>query len=309
MKKIVTFSIIACAFSISAFAQEEIFKVLVSKGKNMVDHSKPVFAGSKIHKGQTITIVQGGYLGLIYKNGRSMELKTPGEYPAESLEKNAIASSGSFTKKYADLVMNEMTKAPEDLTVNRKKNSGVTGSVDRGGKDAVVLLAPKTTDLLSNEVKIKWLKDSVSRGGYVVKFKDMFDEPLKTVETADTFVTVKVPELGLKQTKSFIITVDPKVLPKDYSAPEGKLIKVVEGKRAEDLQKEMKNVKEEAGGESALSNIILAAFCEQHKLYLEAIGYYEQAIAMEPSVEEYKYAYDSFLVRNKIFQAGTDLKK
>jgi hypothetical protein len=300
MKKLAITSLITFAFSISSFAQEELFKVLISKGKNVVDNSKPVFAGSKIHKGQTITIVPGGYLGLIYKNGRSMELKTPGDYPVDNLEKNALASSGSFSKKYADLVMTEMTKTTEDLSANRKKNSGVTGSVNRGGSDKILILSPNSSDLLSNEVKVRWLKDSLGQNGYTVKLKDMYDEPLKTYETADTFVTIVIPELGLKQTKSFIFTVEAKTKAKTSQSSEGKLVKVLDGKKAEDLQKEMKNVKEEAGSESALSNIILAAFCEQHKLYLEAINYYEQAIALEPSVEEYKYAYENFLLRSGV---------
>lgn len=297
MKKIATLSVLLVLFSFSLYAQDELFKVLVSKGKNTVDHTKPLFAGSKIHKGQTVTIVQGGYIGLIYKNGRSMELKTPGDYQVDNLEKNALASSGSFSKKYAELVMNEMTKAPEDLTANRKKNMGVTGSVTRGDKDYIVVISPESSDLLSNEVKVKWLKDSATTSGYFIKVKDMFDEHLKTYEVKDTFVVIKVAELGLKQSKTFIFSVESKDRKETPKEQTGKLVKVLEGKKADDLHKEIKVVKTEAGEESALSNIILAAFCEQNKLYLEAVNYYEKAILLEPSVEEYKYAYENFLVR------------
>lgn len=300
MKRVTITAIFSLVCTFSLFAQDELFKVLVNKGKNQVDHAKPIFAGSKIHKGQIITIVPGGYLGLIYKNGRSMELKTPGDYAVESLEKNALASSGSFSKKYADLVMNEMTKSTEDLAANRKKNSSVTGSVDRGDKDKIMIIAPKNTELLSNEVKVKWFKENTATQGYSVKVKDMFDEELKTYETVDTFVVLNVANLGLKQNKSFIVSVDAKASAKPLSSAEGKLIKVIEGKKAEELHKEIKTLKQEAGGESALSNIILAAFCEQNKLYLEAIDYYEAAMALEPSVEEYRYAYENFLARYEI---------
>lgn len=299
MKKVASTAIFTLFCTFSLYAQEELFKVLVNKGKNQVDHAKPLFAGSKIHKGQIITVVPGGYLGLIYKNGRSMELKTPGDYTVESLEKNAIASSGSFSKKYADLVMNEMTKSTEDLAANRKKNSSVTGSVERGEKDKILILSPKNTEVLANEVKVKWFKENTASQGYEVKIKDMFDEILKTYETVDTFVVLNVTALGLKQSKSFIISVDTKA---SGNPSEGKLVKIIEGKKAEDLQKEIKVLKQEAGGESALSNIILAAFCEHNKLYLEAVDYYEAAIAMEPSVEEYRYAYENFLTRNEVIR-------
>jgi len=302
MKKVAITAVFTFVCTFSLFAQEELFKVLVNKGKNQVDHAKPIFAGSKIHKGQIITIVPGGYLGLIYKNGRSMELKTPGDYPVEGLEKNALASSGSFSKKYADLVVNEMTKSTEELAANRKKNSSVTGSVERGEKDKIIILAPKNTELLANEVKVKWFKEISATQGYEVKVKDMFDEVLKTYETVDTFVVLNVPSLGLKQSKSFIVSIDAKSSSKPLAQEGGKLVKVIEGKKAEELHEEIKTLKQEAGGESALSNIILAAFCEQNKLYLEAIDYYEAAMSLEPSVEEYRYAYENFLVRNEVLK-------
>jgi hypothetical protein len=277
------------------FAQEELFKVLVNKGKNTVD-DKPLFAGSKIHTGQTLHIVEGGYVALIYKNGKSMEIKTPGIFKVAELERQAIASSGTFSKKYAELVLNEMTKPNEAITLDRKKNMKVTGSVERGTESGLVLITPKNSELLSKEVKLIWLSNTSCTDGYVVKLKDMFDEPLKNYETTDTFVTVNVNELGLKNQKSFIVTLEPKQA-KNKSNTEGKLIKMVDGKRADELEKEFKLVKEEAGDESALSKIILASFCEQNKLYLEAINYFEQATIIEPTVEEYKFAYQNFLDR------------
>ena len=189
---------------------------------------------------------------------------------------------------------------------NRKKNSSVTGSVERGEKDKIVILAPKNTELLANEVKVKWFKENSAAQGYEVKVKDMFDEVLKTYETVDTFVVLNVMSLGLKQSKSFIVSVDAKSSSKPLAQEGGKLVKVIEGKKAEELHKEIKTLKQEAGGESALSNIILAAFCEQNKLYLEAFDYYEAAIALEPSVEEYRYAYENFLARNEVLKP--DLK-
>lgn len=280
-----------------AFAQEELFKVLVNKGKNTADN-KPIFAGSKIYPGQTIHILDGGYLAIIYKNGKSMELKTAGVYKVIDLEKQALASSGSFSKKYAELVVNEITKSNVDITEDRKKNMSVTGSVDRAIDGPIKVISPKNSDLLAQEIKVKWQKDSSNTKGYVVKLKDMFDEPLKTYETADTFVVIKVAELGLTKNKSFIFAIEPKEGSKGTgNAPEGKLVKVLEGKRADDLNKELKLVKAEAGDESALSQIILASFCEQNKLYLEAINYYEKAIQTEPTVEEYRFAYLNFLDR------------
>jgi len=298
MKNIVSTFVFVLFVCVSSFAQEELFKVLINKGKNSVDHGKPIFTGSKIFKGQVITVSSGGYIGLIYKNGRSMELKVPGDYAADNLEKNALASSGSLSKKYADLVVNEMTKTSEGITDDRKKNMKVTGSVERGDEDGILLISPKNTDHLGGQMNLKWRKDAASSGGYVIKIKDMFDEPIKSFTTTDTSLTVNLSDLDLKATKkSFIVSVESKDV-KAKVAPTGKLVKVLEGKKAEDLHKELAMVKEEAGDESALSKIILATFCEQNKLYLEAIHYYEQAMQLEPQIEEYRFAYENFLVRN-----------
>ena len=294
MKKI--FNLYIFLFATVAYAQDDlVFKVLFNKGANTIDNSKAIVTGTKILKGQTIHMVEGGYIGMIYKTGKSIELKKAGVHSVNDLEKGVLTSSASFSAKYRDLVMNEMSKSSEGLTANRKVKMNVTGSVERGTEAGLSLISPKNSEHLSSDVKLMWLKDTTAKNGYVVKVKDMFDEPLKSYEVKDTSITINVNELNLKTSKSFIITVE--VKNSKVMATEGKLVKVIDGKKAEDLQKELKLVKEEAGDESALSKVILASFCEQNKMYLEAIDFYEQAILLEPTVDEYKYAYNNFLER------------
>jgi hypothetical protein len=294
MKKILSLYIFL--FASIAYAQDDmVFKVLFNKGANTLDNGKAIVTGTKIMKGQSITLVEGGYIGMIYKTGKSLELKKSGVHSVSELEKGILSSSASFSKKYADLVLNEMTKSSDGLVDKRKKNMGVTGSVERGTETGLTLISPKNSEHLSSQVKLMWLKDSSAKSGYVVKVKDMFDEPLKSYEVNDTSVTINIGELNLKTSKSFIITVE--VKNSKVTTTEGKLVKIIDGKKADELHKELKLIKEEAGDESALSKIILASFCEQNKMYLEAITLYEQAIALEPTVDEYKYAYNNFLER------------
>lgn len=294
MKKIIGLYIFL--FASIAYAQDDlVFKVLFNKGANTLDNGKAIVTGTKILKGQSIHLVEGGYIGMIYKTGKSMELKKAGVHHVAELEKGVLSSSASFSKKYADLVMNEMSKSNSDISVERKKNMGVTGSVERGTEAGLSLISPKNSEHLSSEVKLMWLKDTSAKNGYVVKVKDMFDEPLKSYEVIDTAISINVKDLNLKTSKSFIITVE--VKNSKVAATEGKLVKIIDGKKADELHKELKLIKEEAGDESALSKIILASFCEQNKMYLEAITLYEQAIALEPTVDEYKYAYNNFLER------------
>ena len=230
MKKI--FNLYIFLFATIAYAQDDlVFKVLFNKGANTIDNSKAIVTGTKILKGQTIHMVEGGYIGMIYKTGKSIELKKAGVHSVNDLEKGVLTSSASFSAKYRDLVMNEMSKSSEGLTANRKVKMNVTGSVERGTEAGLSLISPKNSEHLSSDVKLMWLKDTTAKNGYVVKVKDMFDEPLKSYEVKDTSITINVNELNLKTSKSFIITVE--VKNSKVMATEGKLVKVIDGKKAE----------------------------------------------------------------------------
>jgi tetratricopeptide (TPR) repeat protein len=52
--------------------------------------------------------------------------------------------------------------------------------------------------------------------------------------------------------------------------------------------------------ENALNKFILAGFYEEHKLFIDAIAAYEDAIRLAPDVDSYKEAYEEFLLRNKL---------
>jgi tetratricopeptide (TPR) repeat protein len=52
--------------------------------------------------------------------------------------------------------------------------------------------------------------------------------------------------------------------------------------------------------ENALNKFILAGFYEEHKLIIDAIAAYEDAVRLAPDVDSYKEAYEEFLLRNKL---------
>jgi cytochrome c-type biogenesis protein CcmH/NrfG len=52
--------------------------------------------------------------------------------------------------------------------------------------------------------------------------------------------------------------------------------------------------------ETALNKFIMAGFYEENKLFVDAIGAYEEAIKLAPDVPTYKEAYEEYLLRNKL---------
>jgi cytochrome c-type biogenesis protein CcmH/NrfG len=44
----------------------------------------------------------------------------------------------------------------------------------------------------------------------------------------------------------------------------------------------------------------MAGFYEENKLFVDAIGAYEEAIKLAPDVPTYKEAYEEYLLRNKL---------
>jgi len=97
------------------YAQDEIFKVLASSGSNKVQAQgatdwKPLFFGKKLLKGDKIIIADKGYLGLVFKNGKSIEIKKPGTYEVSKLAAEVAKQNASVNTKYTDFLAGEMGK-------------------------------------------------------------------------------------------------------------------------------------------------------------------------------------------------------
>jgi len=122
------------------------FKVLASSGSNKVQAQgaadwKPLFFGKKLMKGDKITIADKGYLGLVFKNGKSIELKKAGTYEVSKLAGEVAKQNASVNAKYTDFLAGEMGKTGnDDMARNRYKYMSVTGSVVRGEHEIPVFI-------------------------------------------------------------------------------------------------------------------------------------------------------------------------
>ncbi len=283
-----------------AFAQDELFKVLASKGSNKLQTTgtaewKPVFVGKRLSKGDKITIGDNGYLGLAHKSGKTIELKKAGVYEVNKLLSEVATQNASTTTKYANYLAGEMGKTGgEDMAKNKYKYMSVTGSVERGTNEIMVYV-PEGLNVtaLSNQVVVKWEAESGTKT-YVVTVGSLFGDEIFKQETTETSIVLN---LESKKFNNYIVTISSK-----EKTDVVKAIRVTypSADKIVELNKQLTELKAQLGEENALNKVILASFYEDNKLYLEAMQNYEAAIKLEPEVEDYKVAYGQFLERAKI---------
>ncbi len=309
MKKTTIIAALLAFLSINfSYAQDELFKVLASSGSNKVQASgatdwKPLFFGKKLMKGDKITIVDKGYLGLVFKNGKSIELKKAGAYEVSKLAGEVSKQNASVNTKYTDFLAGEMGKTGnDDMARNRYKYMSVTGSVVRGEHEIPVFIdSTKAANVLGNQVLIKWEAEANTKT-YIVQLTNLFGDVISTQETTESFIVLNVDD---RKEKMYIATISSK---EDVGTKNEIRISYPSNDRVIELNKQLTELKAQMPEETALNKIILASFYEDNKLYPEAMQTYETAVKLEPGVEDYKIAYNQFLERAKIAKTVTAAK-
>jgi hypothetical protein len=292
--------------SISLFAQDEIFKVLVTKGGNKAivastNSSVDLIVGKKLYTADKVVIATGGYLGLAHKSGKTIELKTAGTYEVSQLVNQVNTQNASVSSKYVTYVAGQMTANSEDLAANRYKHMAVTGSVERG-TDKIKPMAPSQATVLDELAIFKWNAVKVGKEPaktYVITFMDLYDEELLVKETSDTQVVVDLAKLNLQTVKNVVWYVKVKESP-NTTSEKFNLVYVPDANKATDLHNQFAALKTELSQETALNKMVLASFCADNKLSLNAMEYYEEAIALEPEVDDFKIVYGKYLADSGI---------
>ena len=292
--------------SISLFAQDEIFKVLVTKGGNKAivastNSSVDLIVGKKLYTADKVVIATGGYLGLAHKSGKTIELKTAGTYDVSQLVNQVNTQNASVSSKYVTYVAGQMTANSEDLAANRYKHMAVTGSVERG-TDKIKPMAPSQATVLDELAIFKWNAVKVGKEPakiYVITFMNLYDEELLVKETSDTQVVVDLAKLNLQTVKNVVWYVKVKESPNTISE-KFNLSYVPDANKAADLHNQFTALKTELSQETALNKMVLASFCADNKLSLNAMEYYEEAIALEPEIDDFKIVYGKYLADSGI---------
>lgn len=293
--------IIMFCVSTTVFAQSYEFKVLANRGTNQVNTGESwtgLKTGTTLQTSDVLKLSDGAYIGLVHKTGRTIELKDAGEHKISDLATKVSAGGSTVAAKYADFVLSKMSERDEDG--NYRSNVNVTGAVKRaaGGAD-IVLMMPQDVDVLSNQAILRW-NEVENADGYEITLQDMFDEVIKTLSTDDeTSLVLDFSEPELKEQN--FVKVKIKAQGTDKESTEYGIKRLPEWE-ADPLKKELYMLEQEISSDNALGKVIFASFYEQNNLLLDALTNYEQAIELSPDIDDFKVAYEDFLLRNGLGQ-------
>ena len=292
MKKIITllaFVIFTFGF---AFPQELQFVVLTVKGSvSLYSGAKaiPVRTGEKIFTNNKVKVGKKSYLNLVYMDGKTLEVKSPGTYDTGNLIRQVNSKKNSSTKKFTNFVLAEFVKSVDDLG-----NMKVTGSVERLIKFPIDYAIPNGTNIFNPAVTFKWF--SSAKKSYVFKLADNSGTILYTKELEDTSETINLLQLKLKsgeiykwfvseggKEKSFTDTSSFYLMPKHIVSFIKDSINI--------LNKELRNL------DPPTKQILLASFFANNGLYIDMMDAYEKAIKLSPDNVIYKKLYAAALYK------------
>lgn len=300
----------------ASLAQDYVFKVMASNG-NVVQKNpaKRLWAGSQLQGNDMINVPDKGYVGLMHKNGRTIELKQAGDYKISDLA-GKVGGSSSITSKYANYVAGEMSKADKvDINKNHRKYSSITGSVKRAIDGDVLAYFPLSenaeqvkeanTMYDGSEFILHFYPNPEKNAGierfdtYFVSVLDMTNKEVARFETKEESVKIDLTKLKFKYEPSWVINVSKNA----ETFKKGNFSPYHVGLLSKDdahYKAVAQDLKELGEAQTALDKLTQARVFEEHKLLQDAIRCHEQAIAMQPEVTTFKVAYDDFLVRNRI---------
>ncbi len=287
--------ILTLVLSVSlVYGQDFAFRVMATKGENNVltgGEWQPLKTGTKIQENETIKVGSDSYVGLYHHTGRTLELKSSGEFTTGDLLEKISTAQTSVAGKYADFVLSKMQS--EEGSGHRMS---VTGAVERATDDASLkVLMPSSVELYNEEAIVRW-SEVEGDHNYKVVLKNMFDDVIMEAQTEEPAIKLNFEDPRLDGEKLIIFSVrladDESVQSAEYG-----IKKLMEDEK-ESIQGSYEALKAEIGDDSALDKLIYAAFFEDNNLMIDALTNYEYAIQMSPDVDDFKSAYEQFIVRN-----------
>ena len=294
MKKLILVSLISCFIFSSTIAQDGVFSVILNKGENTYGAgttTNPVLLGTSLSENDVLKVADGGYVALEHEaTGSSLELTTDGDHSVKKMEQMISDQSSTVLAKYGKFLMKKLN--PED---DGNQNLNVTGAVERGEEGLIKIYWPSVMDVYGDEAIVTWQQTDDIKD-YIVTIKNMFDEVIDEKSVKGTSFKMVLDKGKLKDEKLMIINVRAKgnegVQSRDYG------IKRLSPEVKETIGKEFENLKMVVNTENALNKLLFASFFEENQLLVDAITYYNQALAISPDPDGFAKLYDNFLQRN-----------
>lgn len=289
--KIHAFFLAILAFG-TVSAQEYTFRVLINKGQNTVRAGNdwlPVKVGASLNASDELKISQNGYLGLVHRSGKPLEVKEVGQHKIVDLAAR-MTEGASVLNKYTDFILSARDEKRTNLTV--------TGAVHRGtGVIKVYLPKPQQAIVFNEKVILSWRRNPESTQ-YVVQFNSMFGDELKRFELRDTTLLVDLSSDPFVNEDNIVVKVtsknDSKVASDDF------ILKKLSAADRQRIASSMQPLEQLALEKNALNLLYMASFYEDNALLIDASSAYQEAMALAPQVPAYREAFQQFVSRNTL---------
>jgi len=279
--------------TISANAQINTFKILVKSGESEIhigDVMTPLEKGMVLSGDFTLVVKEDAYLGLVHNSGNLLEVNETGSYNAKDLySKVAADESNTIVTRYTDYILDR----------NRKEIAeGMMDEVTRSFKpfdvNEVNLYIPNATELYGDKIALEWANESEFS---IIRVMNMFEDVLLEEHVQGKRHMVDLTAQNMKEEDILMV----KVFQENDVESKAVAIKRIDveekARHAENLDALTTNI-----SNSALLELIKAAYFEDNRLLADAFTSYVNAMLLEPDVQDYRDAYNEFLVRHKLLK-------
>lgn len=243
--------------------------------------------GMRLGANDQLKLGDRSYAAVVVGGARTVELKNPGIVTMSQLSASMRAASSSVTSKYLDYVVNRSTS-------NRLGNNmSNLGAVERSGMSPMPLSPPKNSALAEASTSFSW-RSMMGVKSYVFTLSDDEGNELYKTTTADTSVTLDLAQVGVKPGVEYAWKV---ANARMAGMPSDEIVfnLMPEAKRTE-VSRSVSELQAELGAdESAVSALTMAMFYADQGMNDKAMREYERAIAIAPTVREYRLMYAEFL--------------
>lgn len=294
MKKLLLILAISNFAVIDLMAQQPVFSVILNKGQNtygIKNNFQPILLGTSLNENNFIQIEDEGYVALVHEfTGASLELTKSGTFSVKELEGEISKQSNTVLAKYGKYLMKKLN--PDE---QGNQNLNVTGAVERGEAGLIEVALPKVNDLFGDQINVSWKQvDDVQ--DYFVTIKDKLDDVIFTeVVSGNTFI-LDLTSAKLKDEKIIIINIAAKDKVEIRSPDFG--IRRLDSNERKSVGNEFTSLKMVANADNVVDKLLIASFFEENHLIVDALTYYNEALAITPDPDGFNILYNSFLARN-----------
>jgi hypothetical protein len=260
------------------------FKILINKGQNVVKTSDGKVIDAKtgilLNSPDQVITAEEGYLGLMHKSGKILDVKGKGEYVINELEQKINLSKTNPGDKYAQFISSRLSDGEKQRMRSEFRALG----------DRIRVWLPESVELFESSATIIW--ESGEFEDYELILKNILDEPLYAQKTTSNKVSVDFSEIE-DESGIYLVSISAD------DASVGSTMHSIRYRKdniEQSLVDELSSLKASFSGDSPMEQLILASFYEENGYLLDALTVYDEAVTKYP--EEIAGFYDLFLEQN-----------